>query len=174
MDHHRAGYCGNSIRPGECGSVRARAAGLSHHRRQGTLTSGDRVAHRSAARPGDRHCYSHEWCAVVVLCNAKGALAGKRLTAVDPRGDIGRAIPTARVIGCAIYMACAVEAPGLIHHFAGWQMSVGAPMVGQIPEWRSWQIGSATRASTASRAPISGATFRSSYGAISAPTRSAC
>jgi 2-dehydropantoate 2-reductase len=59
--------------------------------------------------------------------NAKGALAGKRLTTVDPNGTIGRAIPASRVIGCVVYMACAVEAPGVIRHGAGRQMIVGAP-----------------------------------------------
>ena len=37
------------------------------------------------------------------FANAQGALAGKRLTAVDPDGSIGRAIPAARAIGCVIY-----------------------------------------------------------------------
>ena len=75
------------------------------------------------------------------FANAKGAFAGRRLTAVDPSGSIGRAIPTARVIGCVIYMACAVEAPGLIRHFAGRQLSVGAaddrldPRVAQLADW---------------------------------------
>jgi ketopantoate reductase len=48
--------------------------------------------------------------------NAKGVLAGKRLTAVDPDGVIARAIPASRVIGCVVYMSCAVEAPGDIRH----------------------------------------------------------
>ena len=60
------------------------------------------------------------------FASAGGALAGKRLTAVDPEGSIGRAIPVARAIGCVIYMACAVETPGVIRHSAGRRLCVGA------------------------------------------------
>ena len=75
------------------------------------------------------------------FASAEGALAGKRLAAVDPEGSIGRAIPAARAIGCVIYMACAVETPGVIRHSAGRRMCVGAadnrqsPHVAQLADW---------------------------------------
>jgi 2-dehydropantoate 2-reductase len=59
--------------------------------------------------------------------NAKGALAGKRLPEVDPDGIIARAIPASSVIGCILYMSCAVEAPGVIRHAAGRRLIVGEP-----------------------------------------------
>ena len=59
--------------------------------------------------------------------NARGSLAGKRLTAVDPDGVIARAIPASRAIGCVVYMSCAVEAPGVIRHGAGRRLIVGEP-----------------------------------------------
>jgi 2-dehydropantoate 2-reductase len=59
--------------------------------------------------------------------SARGMLAGKRLTAVDPDGIIARAIPASRAIGCVVYMSCAVEAPGVIRHGAGRRLIVGEP-----------------------------------------------
>ena len=59
--------------------------------------------------------------------NAKGTLAGKRLTAVDPDGIISRAIPASSVIGCVVYMSCTMEAPGIIRHGAGRRLIVGNP-----------------------------------------------
>ena len=50
------------------------------------------------------------------FANAQGALAGKRLTAVDPDGSIGRAIPAARAIGCVIY-TCKPSEEGLEQAF---------------------------------------------------------
>ena len=61
------------------------------------------------------------------LSNAKGALAGKRLPAVDPDGIIAGAIPASSMIGCVVYMSCAVEAPGIIRHTAGRRLIVGEP-----------------------------------------------
>jgi 2-dehydropantoate 2-reductase len=73
--------------------------------------------------------------------NAKGVLAGKRLTAVDPDGSIARAIPASSAIGCVVYMSCAVEAPGVIRHTAGRRLIVGEPdrrssrRVARVAEW---------------------------------------
>jgi 2-dehydropantoate 2-reductase len=73
--------------------------------------------------------------------NAGGILAGKRLTAVDPEGSIARAIPARSVIGCVVYMSCAVEAPGVIRHAAGRRLIVGepdnrsSPRVARLAEW---------------------------------------
>jgi 2-dehydropantoate 2-reductase len=73
--------------------------------------------------------------------NAKDVLAGKRLTAVDPDGIIASAIPASRVIGCVVYMSCAVEAPGVTRHAAGRRLIVGepdkqsTPRVARLAEW---------------------------------------
>ena len=59
--------------------------------------------------------------------NAKGALAGHQLKAIDPDGSIAQAIPTRRVIGCVLYIAASVNEPGLIRHSSGRQLFVGEP-----------------------------------------------
>jgi 2-dehydropantoate 2-reductase len=59
--------------------------------------------------------------------NAKGALAGHQLNAIDPDGSIGQAIPTRRVIGCVLYIAASVDEPGIIRHSSGRQPFVGEP-----------------------------------------------
>src|SRR5690606_11331302 len=47
-----------------------------------------------------------------------GARAGTRLQAVDPGGEIDRAVPARHVIGGVVHASCSVEAPGVIrHHF---------------------------------------------------------
>ena len=61
------------------------------------------------------------------FANAEGALAGQRLTAVDPDGGIGRAIAAWRVIGCAVHLAGSVDAPGVIRHNSGRQLFIGEP-----------------------------------------------
>ena len=100
--------------------------------------------------------------------NAKGVLAGKRLTAIDPDCIIAHAIPASSAIGCVVYMSCAVEAPGVIRHGAGRQLILGDPTIGPVGAWRCWPNGSADRGSTAWRVRISGVTYGSSSGAISA------
>jgi 2-dehydropantoate 2-reductase len=75
------------------------------------------------------------------LTNARGLLPGMRLTAVDPGGIISCAIPASRVIGCVVYMSCAIEAPGVIRHAAGRRLIVGEPdkrssrRVARLAEW---------------------------------------
>jgi 2-dehydropantoate 2-reductase len=59
--------------------------------------------------------------------NGKGELAGHRLEAIDPHGTIAQAIPTSRVIGCAVYVAASVDKPGVIRHHSGRQLIVGEP-----------------------------------------------
>jgi 2-dehydropantoate 2-reductase len=73
--------------------------------------------------------------------NARGILAGTRLTAIDPDGIISRAIPASSVLGCVVYMSCAVEAPSVIRHNAGRWLIVGEPdnrpsrRVARLAEW---------------------------------------
>src|SRR5438309_1313099 len=59
--------------------------------------------------------------------NAKGALAGLHLKAIDPDGTVAQAIPTRRVIGCVLYIAASVDEPGIIRHSNGRQLFVGEP-----------------------------------------------
>ncbi|MGO9803731.1 MAG: 2-dehydropantoate 2-reductase [Steroidobacteraceae bacterium] len=54
-----------------------------------------------------------------------GAFEGRCVTAVDPRGVCVQQIPPARVIGCVVYPASVLEAPGIIRHIEGDRFPVG-------------------------------------------------
>jgi 2-dehydropantoate 2-reductase len=56
-----------------------------------------------------------------------GALAGTRVQSVDPSGLIGEYIPCERVIGCVVYPAAELVAPGVIKHVEGNRFPVGEP-----------------------------------------------
>ena len=54
-----------------------------------------------------------------------GELEGLHLETVDPGGVTGSAIDPARVIGCVVYPAATLEAPGVIRHVEGDRFSLG-------------------------------------------------
>jgi len=56
-----------------------------------------------------------------------GELAGTRVTSVDPQGLIGEHIPCERVIGCVVYPAAELIAPGVVKHVEGNRFPVGEP-----------------------------------------------
>jgi 2-dehydropantoate 2-reductase len=56
-----------------------------------------------------------------------GELAGTRVTSVDPQGLIGEHIPCERVIGCVVYPAAELLAPGVVKHVEGNRFPVGEP-----------------------------------------------
>ena len=56
-----------------------------------------------------------------------GELAGTRVTSVDPKGLIGGHIPCERVIGCVVYPAAELVAPGVVKHVEGNRFPVGEP-----------------------------------------------
>jgi len=56
-----------------------------------------------------------------------GELAGTRVTSVDPNGLIGECIPAERVVGCVVYPAAELVAPGVIKHVEGNRFPVGEP-----------------------------------------------
>lgn len=56
-----------------------------------------------------------------------GALAEMRVTSVDPSGAIYDKIPCERVIGCVVYPAAELIAPGVIKHVEGNRFPVGEP-----------------------------------------------
>lgn len=57
--------------------------------------------------------------------NHGGALAGSPVKAVDPTGTIRRHIPCERVIGCVVYPATELTAPGVVKHIEGNRFPVG-------------------------------------------------
>jgi 2-dehydropantoate 2-reductase len=50
---------------------------------------------------------------------------GRILESVDPGGQLTRAIPLDRLIGCVIYMATDVKEPGVIRHSFGGKLIIG-------------------------------------------------
>jgi 2-dehydropantoate 2-reductase len=63
----------------------------------------------------------------------KGPLAGTRVRSVDPNGSIYQKIPGERVIGCVVYPAAELVAPGVVKHVnAGLQSPVLADIRSEI------------------------------------------
>lgn len=56
-----------------------------------------------------------------------GAHADRRVEAVDPGGKIWDAIGPERAIGCVVYIAAEIEAPGVIRHVEGDRLPLGEP-----------------------------------------------
>ncbi|MBI1986613.1 MAG: 2-dehydropantoate 2-reductase [Rhodospirillales bacterium] len=54
-----------------------------------------------------------------------GPFDGRRLETLDPDGTLGKHIDGDKIIGCVVYPAAAVEAPGVIHHVEGDRFPVG-------------------------------------------------
>lgn len=56
-----------------------------------------------------------------------GTLEGTVLRSVDPGGDLARWIPPERVLGCVVYPASELEAPGVVRHVEGDRLPLGEP-----------------------------------------------
>ena len=54
-----------------------------------------------------------------------GAFEGTRVNSVDPTGIVGECIPAKRVIGCVVYPASELIAPGVVKHIEGDRFPVG-------------------------------------------------
>jgi 2-dehydropantoate 2-reductase len=54
-----------------------------------------------------------------------GKYDGTKLDSLDPSGILTRKIDSSRLIGCVVYPAAAVTAPGVIHHVEGDRFPVG-------------------------------------------------
>ena len=62
-----------------------------------------------------------------------GALAGTRLTSVDPGGALAEALPAHHIIGCVVHASCSVDEPGLVHHHFGNTLILGEPSGEKTP-----------------------------------------
>ena len=56
-----------------------------------------------------------------------GPFEGRRIEAVDPGGRIWQGIGPERAIGCVVYPAAELSAPGTVHHLSGDRFPVGEP-----------------------------------------------
>ncbi len=54
-----------------------------------------------------------------------GAFEGSRVHSVDPNGVLAEKIPASRVIGCVVYPASQLVAPGVVRHIEGDRFPVG-------------------------------------------------
>jgi 2-dehydropantoate 2-reductase len=57
--------------------------------------------------------------------NHGGPLSGSTIQSVDPDGAITRAIPPEHVVGCVVYPATEVVAPGVVRHIEGDRLPIG-------------------------------------------------
>ena len=57
----------------------------------------------------------------------EGELAGTRLESVDPGGVIWDTLGPERVVGCVVYPATEIVAPGVVRHIEGDRFSLGEP-----------------------------------------------
>jgi 2-dehydropantoate 2-reductase len=56
-----------------------------------------------------------------------GRFDGRRLESVDPGGAVSATIPAESVIGCVVYPAAELAAPGIVRHIEGNRLSIGEP-----------------------------------------------
>jgi 2-dehydropantoate 2-reductase len=59
-----------------------------------------------------------------------GPYEGTRLESVDPGGAVTAALPLHRAIGCVVYAATELSAPGVVQHLEGTRFSIGEPAGG--------------------------------------------
>jgi len=51
----------------------------------------------------------------------------QRLESLDPDGSLSRSMPTQRIVGCVVHLACSTPEPGLISHNMGKKLILGQP-----------------------------------------------
>jgi 2-dehydropantoate 2-reductase len=51
----------------------------------------------------------------------------QKLESLDPRGELARAMPTDRIVGCVVHVAASTPEPGLISHNMGRKLFLGEP-----------------------------------------------
>jgi 2-dehydropantoate 2-reductase len=56
-----------------------------------------------------------------------GPYTGQRIESVDPGGAVSATLPPHRAIGCVVYAATELAAPGVVRHLEGTRFSIGEP-----------------------------------------------
>jgi 2-dehydropantoate 2-reductase len=91
-------------------------------------------AHQVAPVAKDLHHLLHAETVIVPMQNGipwwyfqrhGGPFEGRRVESVDPDGAIMDAIDPARIIGCVVYPACELAAPGVVRHIEGDRFPLG-------------------------------------------------
>jgi 2-dehydropantoate 2-reductase len=57
----------------------------------------------------------------------EGPFANRRIAAVDPHGALWEGLPPAQTLGCVVYPAAEIIAPGVVQHSYGDRFSLGEP-----------------------------------------------
>ena len=70
-----------------------------------------------------------------------GEYEGRRIEAVDPNGAVSAVLPVERAIGCVVYAATEISAPGEIRHLEGTRLSIGEPDGSVSPRCREFADG---------------------------------
>ncbi|MBE0614584.1 MAG: 2-dehydropantoate 2-reductase [Burkholderiales bacterium] len=91
-------------------------------------------AHQVAAVAGDIAALCHEDTIIIPMQNGipwwyfqrhGGEFEGRTVTSVDPGGAIAAAVDPRRLIGCVVYPACELAAPGVVRHIEGDRFPLG-------------------------------------------------
>jgi 2-dehydropantoate 2-reductase len=91
-------------------------------------------AHQVAPVVKDLHHLLHDDTVIVPMQNGipwwyfqrhGGPFEGRCIENVDPGGAIAAAIDPARIIGCVVYPACELAAPGVVRHIEGDRFPLG-------------------------------------------------
>lgn len=91
-------------------------------------------AHQVAAVADELRHLCHDGTTIVTMQNGipwwyfqrhGGPFEGRRIENVDPGGTIASAIDPARIIGCVVYPACELAAPGVVRHIEGDRFPLG-------------------------------------------------
>ena len=91
-------------------------------------------AHQVAPVVKDLHHLLHDETVIVPMQNGipwwyfqrhGGPFEGRRIENVDPGGAIASSIDPARIIGCVVYPACELAAPGVVRHIEGDRFPLG-------------------------------------------------
>jgi 2-dehydropantoate 2-reductase len=91
-------------------------------------------AHQVAPIAKDLHRMLHDDTVIVPMQNGipwwyfqrhGGPFEGRRIENVDPDGAIMSAVDPARIVGCVVYPACELTAPGVVRHIEGDRFPLG-------------------------------------------------
>lgn len=91
-------------------------------------------AHQVEAVVPDLHHLLHADTVIVPMQNGipwwyfqrhGGEFEGRVVTSVDPQGAVMRGIDPARIVGCVVYPACEMAAPGHVRHIEGERFPLG-------------------------------------------------
>lgn len=91
-------------------------------------------AHQVAAVAADIAALCHKDTVIIPMQNGipwwyfqrhGGEFEGRIVTSVDPEGAIAAAIDARRLLGCVVYPACELAAPGVVRHIEGDRFPLG-------------------------------------------------